>query len=450
MDTIVAVASPPGKGAISIIRMSGMGCWEIVLRHFKTRGKIEPRKALHGWIYDGDEPVDEVVVIFYKAPKSYTGEDMVEVMCHGGPFVVKKLIDLFLREGARLAEPGEFTRRAFLNGKMDLTSAEAVRDIIEAKSELSLKASLRNLRGELRTFVENLREDLIRVLAELRVELDYPGEVEADVDRIREELEKLIKKLSEELSKAEYGLMVNQGLRMVIVGKPNVGKSTLLNRLLKEDRAIVTDIPGTTRDVISEEITIGGLLFKVVDTAGIRDETRDIIERMGIERTLREIERADLILFVLDASDLLDEEDEKVLEKIKDKRYLVVINKMDVVERLDEELLKTKLGTEKHIVKISALKGEGLEKLEEAILKESVDVLEKGSSSLITNVRQKEILESVNRHLAEALEALNKGVPTDLVSIDLEAALKLLDEVTGRSFREDLLDTIFSTFCVGK
>lgn len=450
MDTIVAVASPPGKGAISIIRMSGMGCWEIVLRHFKTRGKIEPRKALHGWIYDGDELVDEVVVIFYKAPKSYTGEDMVEVMCHGGPFVVKKLIDLFLREGARLAEPGEFTKRAFLNGKMDLTSAEAVRDIIEAKSELSLKASLRNLRGELRTFVEKLREDLIRVLAELRVELDYPGEVEADVDRIREELEKLIKKLSEELSKAEYGLMVNQGLRMVIVGKPNVGKSTLLNRLLKEDRAIVTDIPGTTRDVISEEITIGGLLFKVVDTAGIRDETRDIIERMGIERTLREIERADLILFVLDASDLLDEEDEKVLEKIKDKRYLVVINKMDVVERLDEELLKTKLGTEKHIVKISALKGEGLEKLEEAILKESVDVLEKGSSSLITNVRQKEILESVNRHLAEALEALNKGVPTDLVSIDLEAALKLLDEVTGRSFREDLLDTIFSTFCVGK
>jgi len=375
---------------------------------------------------------------------------MVEVICNGGPFVVKKLIDLFLREGARLAEPGEFTRRAFLNGKMDLTSAEAVRDIIEAKSELSLKASLRNLRGELRTFVENLREDLIRVLAELRVELDYPGEVEADVDRIREELEKLIKKLSGELSKAEYGLMVNQGLRMVIVGKPNVGKSTLLNRLLKEDRAIVTDIPGTTRDVISEEITIGGLLFKVVDTAGIRDETRDIIERMGIERTLREIERADLILFVLDASDLLDEEDEKVLEKVKDKRYLVVINKMDVVERLDEELLKTKLGTEKHIVKISALKGEGLEKLEEAILKESVDVLEKGSSSLITNVRQKEILESVNRHLSEALEALNKGVPTDLVSIDLEAALKLLDEVTGRSFREDLLDTIFSTFCVGK
>lgn len=450
MDTIVAVATPPGKGAIAILRLSGPESWDIVRKRFKTRSHIVPRRAIHGWIQENEEDVDEVMVIFYKSPRSYTGEDMVEVMCHGGPLIVKKLLDVFLEAGARMAEPGEFTKRAFLNGKMDLTSAEAVRDLIEAKSETSLKLSLKNLKGELRQFVETLREELINVLAEIRVELDYPDDVETDVESVKTKIESIHKKLKEELEKADAGIMLNRGLRMVIVGKPNVGKSTLLNRLLKEDRAIVTDIPGTTRDVISEEIVIKGILFKIVDTAGVRSETNNLVERLGIERTFQEIEKADIVLFMLDASSPLDSEDRMILEKIKHKRYLVVINKVDIIERIDEEELRRKLETGKHIVKISALKGEGLEKLEEAVYRETQEIFEKGSDSLITNFRQKQLLESVKESLENAISSLKNDMPIDLISIDLERALHVLDEVTGRNFREDLLDTIFSTFCVGK
>jgi len=450
VDTIVAVATPPGKGAIAILRLSGPDSWKIVQKHLRTRSKIVPRKAIHGWIHENGEDVDEVVVVFYKSPKSYTGEDMVEVMCHGGPLVVKKLLDLFLKSGARMAEPGEFTKRAFLNGKMDLTSAEAVRDLIEAKSETSLKLSLRNLKGGLRDFVDSLRRELIEVLAEIRVELDYPDEIETNTGEVVTRLERIKEKLTEELKKADAGILLNRGLRMVIVGKPNVGKSTLLNRLLNEDRAIVTDIPGTTRDVISEEIVIRGILFRIVDTAGVRSETNDLVERLGIERTLQEIEKADIVLFVLDASSPLDEEDRKILERIKNKRYLVVINKVDVVEKINEEEIKNKLGTDRHMVKISALKGEGLEKLEESIYRETQEIFERGSDSLITNLRQKQLLENVKGHLEDAIKSLKEGMPVDMASIDLERALNLLDEVTGRSFREDLLDTIFSNFCVGK
>jgi tRNA modification GTPase len=450
VDTIVAVATPPGKGAIAILRLSGPDSWKIVQKHLRTRSEIVPRKAIHGWIHENGEDVDEVVVIFYKSPKSYTGEDMVEVMCHGGPLVVKKMLDLFLRSGTRMAEPGEFTKRAFLNGKMDLTSAEAVRDLIEAKSETSLKLSLRNLKGGLKDFVESLRRELIEVLAEIRVELDYPDEIETNTGEVVTRLERIKEKLTEELKKADAGILLNRGFRMVIVGKPNVGKSTLLNRLLNEDRAIVTDIPGTTRDVISEEIVIRGILFRIVDTAGVRSETNDLVERLGIERTLQEIEKADIVLFVLDASSPLDEEDRKILERIKNKRYLVVINKVDVVEKINEEEIKNKLGTDRHMVKISALKGEGLEKLEESIYRETQEIFERGSDSLITNLRQKQLLENVKAHLEDAIRSLKEGMPVDMASIDLERALNLLDEVTGRSFREDLLDTIFSNFCVGK
>jgi tRNA modification GTPase len=450
VDTIVAVATPHGKGAIAILRLSGPDSWKVVQKHLRTRSKIIPRRAIHGWIHENGEDVDEVVVIFYKSPKSYTGEDMVEVMCHGGPLVVKKMLDLFLRSGTRMAEPGEFTKRAFLNGKMDLTSAEAVRDLIEAKSETSLKLSLRNLKGGLKDFVESLRRELIEVLAEIRVELDYPDEIETNTGEVVTRLERIKEKLTEELKKADAGILLNRGLRMVIVGKPNVGKSTLLNRLLNEDRAIVTDIPGTTRDVISEEIVIKGILFRIVDTAGVRSETNDLVERLGIERTLQEVEKADIVLFVLDASSPLDEEDRKILERIKNKRYLVVINKVDVVEKINEEEIKNKLGTDRHMVKISALKGEGLEKLEEAIYRETQEIFERGSDSLITNLRQKQLLENVKAHLEDAIRSLKEGMPVDMASIDLERALNLLDEVTGRSFREDLLDTIFSNFCVGK
>ena len=451
METIVAVSSPPGVGAIAIVRLSGDKSWEMVKKVLKTSSKIEPRKAIHGWIKDPttDELVDEVVVIFYKAPRSYTGEDMVEIMCHGGPVVTRMLLNIFLKLGARMAEPGEFTKRAFLNGKMDLAKAEAVRDIIEAKTEMSAKLALKNLKGELSSFIDGLRRKILDLLAEIEVVLDYPDELDFDEQGIKTKLRGILVEVEKQLDLSEHGIALKEGIRMVIVGKPNVGKSTLLNRLLKEDRAIVTEIPGTTRDIIVEDLNIKGVLFKVVDTAGIR-KSQDIVEKIGIDRALKEIEKADLILFVLDASTPLDENDEMILSKIKSKRYLVVVNKVDVVEKLDVKKIKSMLGSDKHVCIISALKGEGLSKLEEAILKEVRDTMKKGISSLVLNERQREILIFVRDHLREALNTLEEGYTADTISLDLRKALGHLDRVVGRDFTEDLLDTIFSNFCVGK
>ena len=451
LETIVAVSSPPGIGAIAVVRLSGDRSWEMVKKVFKTPSKIEIRKVIHGWIKDPttDELVDEVVVIFYKAPRSYTGEDMVEIMCHGGPVVTRMLLNIFLKLGARMAEPGEFTKRAFLNGKMDLARAEAVRDIIEAKTEISAKLALKNLKGELSSFIEGLRRKILDLLAEIEVVLDYPDELDFDEQGIKTKLRGILVEVERQLDLSEHGIALKEGIRMVIVGKPNVGKSTLLNRLLKEDRAIVTEIPGTTRDIIVEDLNIKGVLFKVVDTAGIR-KSQDIVEKIGIDRALKEIEKADLILFVLDASTPLDENDEMILSKIKSKRYLVVVNKVDVVEKLDVRKIKSMLGTDKHVCIISALKGEGLSKLEEAILKEVKDTMEKGISSLVLNERQREILIFVRDHLREALNTLEEGYTADTISLDLRKALAHLDRVIGRDFTEDLLDTIFSNFCVGK
>ena len=451
LETIVAVSSPPGIGAIAVVRLSGDRSWEMVKKVFKTPSKIEIRKVIHGWIKDPttDELVDEVVVIFYKAPRSYTGEDMVEIMCHGGPVVTRMLLNIFLKLGARMAEPGEFTKRAFLNGKMDLSKAEAVRDIIEAKTEMSAKLALKNLKGELSSFIEGLRKKILDLLAEIEVVLDYPDELDFDEQGIKTKLRGILVEVEKQLDLSEHGIALKEGIRMVIVGKPNVGKSTLLNRLLKEDRAIVTEIPGTTRDIIIEDLNIKGVLFKVVDTAGIR-KSQDVVEKIGIDRALKEIEKADLILFVLDASTPLDENDEMILSKIKSKRYLVVVNKVDVVEKLDVRKIKSMLGTDKHVCIISALKGEGLSKLEEAILKEVKDTMEKGISSLVLNERQREILIFVRDHLREALNTLEEGYTADTISLDLRKALEHLDRVIGRDFTEDLLDTIFSNFCVGK
>jgi len=374
---------------------------------------------------------------------------MVEIMCHGGPVVTRMLLNIFLKLGARMAEPGEFTKRAFLNGKMDLARAEAVRDIIEAKTEMSAKLALKNLKGELSSFIDELRKKILDLLAEIEVVLDYPDELDFDEQGIKTKLRGILVEVEKQLDLSEHGIALKEGIRMVIVGKPNVGKSTLLNRLLKEDRAIVTEIPGTTRDIIIENLNIKGVLFKVVDTAGIR-KSQDVVEKIGIDKALKEIEKADLILFVLDASTPLDENDEMILSKIKSKRYLVVVNKVDVVEKLDVKKIKNMLGSDKHVCIISALKGEGLSKLEEAILKEVRDTMKKGISSLVLNERQREILIFVRDHLREALNTLEEGYTADTISLDLRKALEHLDRVIGRDFTEDLLDTIFSNFCVGK
>ena len=439
-ETIAAIASPPGIGAISVVRVSGERAWEIA----KKLSGIEdptPRKVYHAFLKDEKGEIDEVLLVFYKAPKSYTGEDMVEVFCHGGPVVTKMVLSAFLKEGARQAEPGEFTKRAFLSGKMDLTEAEAVRDLIEARAEESVRAYLRNLKGELHSFIEDVRKKLLEVLAEIEVEIDYPDEEDLEVRDLEEKLEKIVDEMEDILKRAEKSLEITKGIRVAIVGKPNVGKSTLLNRLLREDRAIVTPIPGTTRDTIEEDLNVRGRYFRVVDTAGLR-KTEDPVESIGVKRSEREVQRADLVLHVVD--DTLDEEDETIHERLSGKRVITVVNKIDKGKDV-------KIPWKGKIVRISALTGEGIDELEKAMIEMTDDIYEGMKGRVIlTSRRQLELMKSALEDLKSALSSHRSGFPNDVVSLDIWKALSKLDEITGRSYKEDLLETIFSNFCVGK
>lgn len=448
-DTIAAIASPIGVGAISILRLSGPDAWKICSKALKsTPDPIEPRRVYHNFIVDEDgQFIDEVVVVFYKSPHSYTGEDMVEVMCHGGPLVTQMVLERFLKLGARLAEPGEFTKRAFFNGKLDLTKAESVKQIVEATSKSAVKIVAANLSGRLSGLVEKLREDMISVLAQIEIEFDYPDEILTEAGYLKQQLLNLLDRIDDSLKNADSRIAMSRGLRIVIVGKPNVGKSTLLNALLNEERAIVTEIPGTTRDMIEATVTIRGVTFTLVDTAGIR-ETQDRVERIGVERAINAASKADLILFVLDASTPLDEDDFRILHLIKDKRYLVVVNKMDVVDKIDQMSLKSSLGTDAHILVISALKKEGIEKLEEEIVKQVQDVLE-NVEGYVTTTRQYELLSSCRSNLESAIEEVEKG-RLDAAAERLKMCLEALDSLLGRTYKVDLIERMFKDFCVGK
>ncbi|MEN3007462.1 tRNA uridine-5-carboxymethylaminomethyl(34) synthesis GTPase MnmE [Pseudothermotoga sp.] len=448
-DTIAAISSPRGIGAISVIRLSGPDSWKICLQALSSvPNTIEPRRIYHNFVLDENGQVlDEVVVVFYKSPNSYTGEDMVEVMCHGGPIVTQMVLERFLQTGARLAEAGEFTKRAFLNGKMDLTKAESIKQIIEATSKTAVKMAAANLSGRLAKVVEQLREDLLGVLAQIEVEFDYPDEVLTEPAQIKTMLLELTGKVDEALKNADSRLAISKGLKIVIVGKPNVGKSTLLNALLNEEKAIVTEVPGTTRDIIEASVTIKGITFTLLDTAGIRD-THDRVEKIGVERAISAATQGDLILFVLDASSPLDEDDLRILQLIKQKRYLVVVNKVDVVEKIDIESLRETLGTNAHVLVISALKREGVEQLEEEIVKQVQDLFE-NSEGYITTARQYELLLSCQTNLKSAIEEMNLE-KLDIVAERLRECLKALDSLLGKEYTSDLIERIFKDFCVGK
>ncbi|MCS7175215.1 tRNA uridine-5-carboxymethylaminomethyl(34) synthesis GTPase MnmE [Pseudothermotoga sp.] len=448
-DTIAAISSPRGIGAISVIRLSGPDSWKICLQTLSSvPSTIEPRRVYHNFVLDENGQVlDEVVVVFYKSPNSYTGEDMVEVMCHGGPIVTQMVLERFLQTGARLAEAGEFTKRAFLNGKMDLTKAESIKQIIEATSKTAVKMAAANLSGRLAKLVEQLREDLLGVLAQIEVEFDYPDEVLTEPTQMKTMLLELTGKVDEALKNADSRLAISKGLKIVIVGKPNVGKSTLLNALLNEERAIVTEVPGTTRDIIEASVTIKGITFTLLDTAGIRD-THDRVEKIGVERAINAATQGDLILFVLDASSPLDEDDLRILQLIKQKRYLVVVNKVDVVEKIDIESLREALGTNAHVLVISALKREGVEQLEEEIVKQVQDLFE-NSEGYITTARQYELLLSCQTNLESAIEEMNLE-KLDIVAERLRECLKALDNLLGKEYTSDLIERIFKDFCVGK
>ncbi|MDR1831519.1 MAG: tRNA uridine-5-carboxymethylaminomethyl(34) synthesis GTPase MnmE [Fusobacteriaceae bacterium] len=460
-DTIAAISTPPGEGGIAVIRISGPRAMDITEKIFFPKSKrplkdIRSFSLCYGHIRDnltqGTPVVDEALVSLMRGKKTYSGEDTAEINCHGGRILAEKILSLTLKNGARLAEKGEFTKRAFLNGRIDLTRAEAVRDLIEGKSDGALTLALKQLRGDLAAGIEALREKILAVSAHVNVVLDYPEEgieepfpanLTADLQSVNDSCEALI-------ASYDAGKLIRDGVKTAIVGKPNVGKSSLLNALLREERAIVTEIPGTTRDTIVEEVKIKGIRLVLVDTAGIR-QTADTIEAMGVKKSRETLEEADLILFVTDASVPLDGEDLAIYENIGAERYpktLWILNKIDKGVNEDKEAFP---GIKARAA-LSALTGEGIKALEETIggflLKEEKETA--GSRLILTNIRHKAALSRVSEALSSALSAIAAGYPADLMALDLKEAADALGEITGAVSTEDLLDRIFRDFCVGK
>ncbi|MHD0318971.1 tRNA uridine-5-carboxymethylaminomethyl(34) synthesis GTPase MnmE [Fusobacterium sp. THCT1E2] len=453
-DTIAAISTPRGEGGIGIVRISGNHALEILGKIFKPKSKknVEDLKNFsinYGHLYDGENLVDEVLVSIMKAPNTYTKEDIVEINCHGGFVITEKVLETVLKNGARISESGEFTRRAFLNGRLDLTQAEAVMDIIHGKTEKSVSLSLDQLRGDLKEQIGHLKKLVLDVAAHINVVLDYPEEGIDDplpenlVGNLREVMDTtdiLIKSY-------DKGKMIKEGIKTAIVGKPNVGKSSILNSVLKEERAIVTHVAGTTRDVIEEVVNLKGIPLVLVDTAGIR-KTDDLVENIGVEKSKQLIESADLILFVVDGSRALDEEDMRIHEAIKAEKVIGILNKIDIREDIDLSPL-TKINK---WLEISAIKNQGIDEMEEEIYNHIIEENVEDSSQkvTITNIRHKSALEKTKQSIENIFETIENGLPMDLMAVDIKGALDSLSEVTGEISSEDLLDHIFSNFCVGK
>ena len=452
-DTIAAISTPKGEGGIAIIRISGDKSFEILDKIFikkNPNADLGFYKLNYGFIKDGEKTIDEVMAVRLKAPRSYTCEDIVEINCHGGTLVSEKVLELVLRNGARHAESGEFTKRAFMNGRIDLSQAEAVMDIIQGKTEKSVSLSLDQLRGDLRDKVNEFKKALLDITAHVNVVLDYPEEGIDDPlpVELRDNLEKVYEEANRLIDSYDTGKKIKEGIKTVIVGKPNVGKSTLLNALLREERAIVTHIAGTTRDVIEEIINIKGIPLVLVDTAGIR-KTDDIVENIGVEKSKQFIEKADLVLLVLDASKELENEDIEVINQIKEnkKKIIVLLNKIDLNKKINLEGHNLE-----NIVEISAKDNIGIEDMQEKIYSYIVeeDVENSSEKLIITNIRHKTALEKTKDAIRNIFETIDMGLPMDLISVDLKEALDSLSEITGEISSEDILDHVFGNFCVGK
>ena len=452
-DTIAAISTPKGEGGIAIIRISGDKSFEILDKIFVKKNpnaNLGFYKLNYGFIKDGEKTVDEVMAVRLKAPKSYTCEDIVEINCHGGTLVSEKVLELVLRNGARHAESGEFTKRAFMNGRIDLSQAEAVMDIIQGKTEKSVSLSLDQLRGDLRDKVNQFKKALLDITAHVNVVLDYPEEGIDDPlpAELRNNLEKVYEEANRLIDSYDAGKKIKEGIKTVIVGKPNVGKSTLLNALLHEERAIVTHVAGTTRDVIEEIINIKGVPLVLVDTAGIR-KTDDIVENIGVEKSKQFIGKADLVLLVLDASKELENEDIEVINQIKEnkKKVIVLLNKIDLNKKINLEGHNLE-----NIVEISAKDNIGIEDMQEKIYSYIVeeDVENSSEKLIITNIRHKTALEKTKDAIKNIFETIDMGLPMDLISVDLKEALDSLSEITGEISSEDILDHVFGNFCVGK
>lgn len=453
-DTIAGISTPRGEGGIGIIRISGTEAFEILEKIFvpKSKKKISELKNFsinYGHIVDREEVVDEVMVSIMKSPNTYTKEDIVEINCHGGFVITEKVLEVVLKNGARIAEAGEFTRRAFLNGRIDLTQAEAIIDIIHGKTEKAISLSLNQLRGDLKEQIEHLKKLILDVAAHINVVLDYPEEGIDDPlpQNLVDNLKEVVDTTNTLISSYDKGKLIKEGIKTGIVGKPNVGKSSLLNSILREERAIVTHIPGTTRDIIEEVVNLKGIPLILVDTAGIR-KTDDVVENIGVEKSKKILQEADLILFVIDGSRELDEEDLKIYDSIQSDNVIGILNKIDVEKIADISKL-TKI---KKWIEISAMKNIGIDEMEEKIYKHIIsENIEDSSQKLtITNVRHKSALEKTKQSVENMFETIDGGLPMDLLAVDIKGALDSLSEITGEISSEDLLDHIFSNFCVGK
>ncbi len=451
-DTIVALATPPGIGAIGVLRLSGKQSISITNALFPSRDlAAQPSHTLHvGFLQHQGRLLDEVVLALYKAPRSYTGEEVVEISCHGSPYIQDLILQALLQGGARLAKPGEFTQRAFLNGKLDLTQAEAVADIIASNTEASRKTALSSLRGGFSHDLRALREQLLRFSSLIELELDFSQEDVEFADRAQffELISDAESRTLTLLESFRLGNVIKNGVQVAIVGKPNAGKSTLLNTLLNENRAIVSEIAGTTRDTIEEILNIEGILFRLVDTAGIRQHTADIIEGMGVERSLEKIRQADLVIYLFEASDELEEIVSKIAElQRQGTRFLAVINKIDLA---GEVVMREKFSQFKDAILISAKVKRHIESLKSALVNKVLSGYHSGEGTIVTNVRHYQALQNVLSSLSEVKKGLLEKIPGDLLAPDIRRCLHFIGEITGEITSEDQLDYIFSKFCIGK
>ena len=452
-DTIVALATPPGIGAIGVIRLSGKKTFEIINELFPSKNFAEEAShSLHvGFIKHHGEILDEVVVSIYRSPRSYTGEDVVEISGHGSPFVLQQIINACIENGARLARPGEFTQRAFLNGKLDLTQAEAVADLIASNTSISQKSALHNIRGGFSQQLKELRERLIRFSALIELELDFSQEdVEfADRRQLQELIDEVDKVTTSLIDSFKLGNVIRNGISVAIIGKPNSGKSTLLNALLNEERAIVSDIPGTTRDTVEEVINIDGILFRLIDTAGIRQHSTDIIESAGMQRSIEKMKQADLVIYLFDVNEITTQELGEIKNNfsIQQSKYLLVGNKIDLVS---EQSAREKFSEDPEILFISAIKQQHTDDLKERMVNTVLEGGVQTESTIVTNARHFHALRQLRTALGDVKKGINDKIPGDLVAIDIRRCLHYLGEITGEITNEDQLDYIFSKFCIGK